>query len=74
MSSWKSGASIIGDILIQHPKSFYHYEPLAWHGIKKFVTDDDEQISNILKSLFKCQYGPSLGNDNWDKAQDTLKT
>ena len=61
MSSWKSGCDLIGDIFSHHPKSYYHYEPLAWHGIKRFVTDDDEEASIVIKSLLKCQYGPSLG-------------
>ena len=61
MSSWKSGSDLVGDILSHHPKSFYHYEPLSWHGTKRFVTDDNDEAGVVVKSLLNCQYGPSLG-------------
>ena len=61
MSSWKSGSDLVGDILSHHPKSFYHYEPLSWHGIKRYVTDDNDEAGMVVKSLLNCQYGPSLG-------------
>ena len=62
VSNWKNGCDLIGDILSQHPGTFYHYEPLAFHGVKRFVDEyQDELATNILRSLLKCNYGPSLG-------------
>lgn len=61
VSTWKSGGDLIGDVISQHPKSFYHYEPLAWHGIKRFTSETDESAQFVLESLFKCHYGTSLG-------------
>ena len=62
VSSWKNGCDLIGDILAQHPGTFYHYEPLAWRGIKRFVNDvQDELATNILSSQFKCKFGASIG-------------
>ncbi len=61
LSTWKNGGDFIGDILSRHPHSFYHYEPLAFNGIKRFSTDPDEEALRVVRSLLKCQHGPSLG-------------
>ena len=61
MSTWKSGSDLIGNIVSQHPATFYHYEPFSWHGIKRFTNEFDEEPAIILKSLLSCDHGPSLG-------------
>lgn len=66
VSTWKSGCDLVGDILSQHPKSFYHYEPLAWYGIKRFKSESDEEAVHILRSLLLCNYGPSIDHYRQD--------
>ena len=62
VSSWKNGCDLIGEIFAQHSGTFYHYEPLAWKGIKRFVDEfQGEGATNQLSSQLKCNFGPSLG-------------
>jgi hypothetical protein len=62
VSNWKYGCDMIGEILSQHPATFYHYEPLAWKGVKRFNQGFDNDVaSNQLKTLFKCNYGTHIG-------------
>ena len=62
VSSWKNGCDLIGEIFSQQPGTFYHFEPLAWKGIKRFVNEfQDEIATNLLSSQLKCNFGPSIG-------------
>ena len=33
VTTWRSGSTFLGDILLSHPSTYYHYEPLLHFGI-----------------------------------------
>ena len=58
VSSWRSGSSIVGQLLNSHPASFYNYEPLHQFGLVK-VGQASQQANSALKlirNLIKCNY------------------
>ena len=59
MTTWRSGSTFFGDILLSHSGTFYHYEPLLLFLINQIRPDDghraDEAV-RIIKDLFKCDF------------------
>ena len=59
MTSWRSGSTLMGELLNSIPDSFYSYEPLALLGINRIYNDDSNLVStavNVIKSILKCNY------------------
>ncbi|XP_063588383.1 carbohydrate sulfotransferase 4-like [Penaeus indicus] len=57
VTSWRSGSTFLGDILLSHPGTFYHYEPLLDFGIKQIRCGDEAaQAMHNLKHLLNCDY------------------
>ena len=62
-TTWRSGSTFLGDILLSHPATFYHYEPLINYKIHQ-VRDGTPLAPKAIKALenlFKCDYS-DLGN------------
>ena len=56
-TTWRSGSTFLGDILISHPATFYHYEPLLHFGIEQVREGTKaKEAQRVLKSLFNCDY------------------
>jgi hypothetical protein len=56
-TTWRSGSTFLGDILISHPATFYHYEPLLHFGIEQVREGRKaREAQRVLKSLFNCDY------------------
>jgi len=57
-TTWRSGSTFLGDILLSHPATFYHYEPLINYKIHQ-VRDGTPLAPKAIKALenlFKCDY------------------
>ena len=56
-TTWRSGSTFLGDILLSHPGTFYHYEPLLHYDIvqaRSGALADD--AVRTLKDLMHCNY------------------
>ena len=66
-TTWRSGSTFLGDVLLAHPATYYHYEPLIHYGIKQ-VRDGAldgllaEDAVRVLKNVLHCDYN-ELGTD-----------
>ena len=57
LSSWRSGSSLVGQILTSHPVTFYHYEPLHMYGLVKLSSGSRAtEAVDLISSLLKCNY------------------
>jgi len=57
-TTWRSGSTFLGDILLSHPAAFYHYEPLINYEIHQ-VRDGTHLAPKAIKALenlFHCDY------------------
>jgi len=57
-TTWRSGSTFLGDILLSHPATYYHYEPLIHFYINQ-VRDGTVLASEaikVIKSIFHCDY------------------
>jgi hypothetical protein len=53
----RSGSTFLGDILLSHPSTYYHYEPLLHFGIEQVRKGRKaREAIRVLKSLFNCDY------------------
>lgn len=58
VTTWRSGSTFMGDILLSHPGTFYHYEPLLDFGIKQIRHGEEAaQAVRNLRHLLNCEYG-----------------
>ena len=73
VTSWRSGSTLIGELLNSYPKSFYTYEPLTLAGIRR-VYDGDTlanasiNIMVILMTSVRCYetyFSNTLGRNSW---------
>ena len=58
VTSWRSGSTLMGELLNSIPDSFYSYEPLSLLGIDR-IYNDSSLVSiavNVIKSILKCNY------------------
>jgi hypothetical protein len=64
LTTWRSGSTFLGDLVISHPGTFYHYEPLLHFGITR-VRDysgvggsvyDGRKAVDTLRDLMNCDY------------------
>ena len=56
-TTWRSGSTFLGDILLSHPATYYHYEPLLHFGIEQVRNGRKaREALRVIKSLFNCDY------------------
>jgi len=56
-TTWRSGSTFLGDIMISHPGTFYHYEPLLHYDIVQARSGALAQDAvSTLKDLMHCNY------------------
>jgi hypothetical protein len=56
-TTWRSGSTFLGDILLSHPATYYHYEPLLHFGIEQVRQGRKAmEAIRVIKSLFNCDY------------------
>ena len=62
VTSWRSGSTLIGELLNSYPKSFYSYEPLHHLDIRRAYDQDADAKSadKVIKGLLTCNYVPVL--------------
>lgn len=62
VTSWRSGSTLMGELLHSYPGSFYTYEPLTFAGIDRVFHQDSKENSTkiIMKSLLNCHFQPVL--------------
>ena len=62
VTSWRSGSTLIGELLNSYPKSYYSYEPLDLLRIRRaYAGDKDATVADkVIKSLLTCNYAPLL--------------
>ena len=59
VSTWRSGTTFLGDLLMTPQATFYHYEPLWPYGVKRFRNNNETgtvEVVNKLHQLFSCNY------------------
>ena len=58
MTSWRSGSTLMGELLNSIPDSFYSYEPLLLFGINRIYNDSNlvSTAVNVIKNILKCNY------------------
>ena len=68
-TTWRSGSTFLGDILLSHPATFYHYEPLINYQIHQ-IRDGflASKAVQVIESIFNCDYS------NLGKQSQCLKT
>jgi len=57
VTTWRSGSTFLGDVLLAHPATFYHYEPLLDFGIMRVRGGEEGRraVAN-LRRLLRCDY------------------
>uniref|UniRef100_A0A6A7FYK5 Carbohydrate sulfotransferase 1-like n=2 Tax=Hirondellea gigas TaxID=1518452 RepID=A0A6A7FYK5_9CRUS len=55
-STWRSGSTLLGELLAAHPGVYYHYEPLMSYGVRQLTDNDADAVNSLLSDLFKCDY------------------
>ena len=62
LSTWKSGSSVVADLLASHPGAFLHFEPFSYFGVRRMRKPDQlEKAAAIISELFNCDYNQQLG-------------
>ena len=58
MTSWRSGSTLMGELLNSIPDSFYSYEPLLLFGINRIYNDSNlvSTAVNVIKNILNCNY------------------
>ncbi|KAF2362631.1 Sulfotransferase domain [Trinorchestia longiramus] len=55
-SSWRSGSTLLGEVVSAHPGSYYHYEPFMPYGVRQVEAGHQVEVNNLLSDLFRCDY------------------
>ncbi|XP_023348675.1 carbohydrate sulfotransferase 5 isoform X2 [Eurytemora carolleeae] len=56
-TTWRSGSTFLGDIMLSHPATYYHYEPLLHFDIRQARSGYLAQEGvRTLKDLMNCNY------------------
>jgi hypothetical protein len=56
VTTWRSGSTLMGEILANHPTVFYHYEPLKFVGRHRFRGGRQGQLAvQLLRGLLSCK-------------------
>lgn len=57
VSTWRSGSTFLGQVLLQHPGVFQHYEPFSYLGVKQIRSGAEAfQSQQLLHRLLDCRY------------------
>ena len=59
VSTWKSGSTLLSDLLASMPNSFVMYEPLHHFGIHRLISTTDKiynEVISLLISLLDCDF------------------
>jgi hypothetical protein len=59
VTTWRSGSTFLGDLLMTPQATFYHYEPLLPYGVRRFRDKNETgtvEVVNELNQLFSCNY------------------
>ena len=59
VSTWKSGSTLLSDLLASMPNSFVIYEPLHHFGIHRLISTTDKiynEVISLLTSLLDCDF------------------
>ena len=74
VTSWRSGSTLIGELLNSYPKSYYSYEPLDHLRIRRaYAADKDAQSADkVVKGLLTCNYTPVFEECNYFFLKKTL--
>ena len=65
VTTWRSGSTFLGDLLMTPQATFYHYEPLLPYGVRRFRdlnSSETEEAVKGLHQLFSCNY-TSMGKN-----------
>ncbi|XP_066971281.1 carbohydrate sulfotransferase 1-like [Macrobrachium rosenbergii] len=56
-STWRSGSTLLGEILGAHPGAFYHYEPLMPYGLQQIAPGPlQDEVQDLLSGILHCDY------------------
>ncbi|CAL4137336.1 unnamed protein product, partial [Meganyctiphanes norvegica] len=56
-STWRSGSTLLGEILEAHPGVFYHYEPLMPYGLQQLGPGMvQDEVTEQLRDILHCDY------------------
>ena len=60
-TTWRSGSTFLGDVLLAHPATYYHYEPPIHYGIKQVRSSSldgllAEDAVRVIKNVLNCDY------------------
>ena len=47
-STWRSGSTLLGEVLAAHPGAYYHYEPLMPYGLQQLGPTQSNQVPRSL--------------------------
>ena len=60
VTSWRSGSTLVGELLNSVPGSYYSYEPLSFAGINRIYNNSQKDLIqsslNVIEGIFKCNY------------------
>jgi len=59
VSTWKSGSTLITDIVASHPSSFLMYEPLSHYGIERTmgpINPNNTQQIKMVEDILNCKF------------------
>lgn len=57
ITTWRSGSTFLGDVLLSHPGTYYHYEPLLDFDINQVRSGERaERAVKNLDHLMRCNY------------------
>ena len=58
VTSWRSGSTLIGELLNSYPNSFYSYEPLYNIDIRRAYAGnkDSKSADKVITGLLTCNY------------------
>lgn len=54
VASWRTGSTLIGNIIASHPSVFYNYEPFFY--FKENFPDNTTLVVNHLRKFFQCNF------------------
>ncbi|KAK8753780.1 hypothetical protein OTU49_001563 [Cherax quadricarinatus] len=57
-STWRSGSTLLAEVLAAHPGVYYHYEPLMSYGLQQLSSTHTSkgEILQVLQGLLQCDY------------------
>ncbi|XP_076064850.1 carbohydrate sulfotransferase 1-like [Oratosquilla oratoria] len=57
VSTWRSGSTLLGEVLASYPGVYYHYEPLTPYGLHQISPGVlQNEVTDLLNKILHCQY------------------